>query len=251
MGESAKSLLALVIIVGVLVSAIALTDGQFYWPVDIGVTAATALCVLALLWSMFRRDKAPDFLRQAFGGYYERAGFTFACALHQRGELLYLAIYFQNRYERACRAQVILQAKEGFAFLRRTVESLVIPIECEGGAFGVSLVPWGIPHSRQGTVQTLEVAAYVEYPYGRGKMLRFRDGANVGNATVDAWKTVGTVIAAMGGTIVIHRPAQLRLTLPVGVATEIDGDARITSQTLWRPGSPERRIEELRKAIPL
>jgi hypothetical protein len=74
-------------------------------------------------------------------------------------------------------------------------------------------------------------------------MLRFRDGIQVGNAIVEAWKGVGTLISAAGGMIMVSRPATLKVALPENVADNLKDDAPIVTTTLWRPGDPIQTIE--------
>ena len=73
MGESAKATIALVMIVCLIGSAFALFDEpqNWHWAARIGFPFGAVLSVGILLWSMRRRDRAPDFLGQVAGRYFE------------------------------------------------------------------------------------------------------------------------------------------------------------------------------------
>jgi hypothetical protein len=237
MGESAKSVLALILIVGAIATGVLWTDGQFGWLGDIATPVATLLSLVALIWAFLRRDKAPDLLRQITGGYFERTGLCFAIVPTVRDDQCELDVFFQNRYERPCKGVIVLQPSEGFFLTRRKIQSVTVEIECPGAGFGVVHVPWGVPKKYQGKSQSLDVVASVDYPERRGAMVRFRDGKNVGDAGINLWRGIATVAAAAGGMIVMHRPARMKLTLPRDIAEEIDDSAAIVTELLWEPGA--------------
>ena len=81
------------------------------------------------------------------------------------------------------------------------------------------------------------MAAHVKYPTGHGALLRFKDGIHVGDAKTN-WTGVLTAAAAATGTIVITKPARLKLRLSGNVDESVPDDAPILVQTLWRPGDP-------------
>lgn len=244
MGESAKAVTAIVLIICLFGGAFAWLDGPppWGWGWRIGFTLGTIASLAVLLGSMRRRDRAPDFLAAVARAYFERAGFCFAIAPGVAEGVCVLNVYFQNRYERPCRAQIVIQPASGFWLTRSKIQSQTVEIECEGGAFGLTQVPWPVPGKYQGTKQSFDVGAYVEFRDGRGKMLRFRDGVAVGNATVDAWKGAATLIGAAGGMIVMSRPAKLTVKLPESVAEEVADEAPIVTKTLWRPGDPSQTM---------
>jgi hypothetical protein len=237
MGESGKAVLALVMIVGVLGGIFAWMLDTVNWPARLGFPAAGVASLGLLLWAMTRKNKAPDLLGAKCRTYFERVGFCFAVVPAVTDRSARLDIYFQNRYARPCRAQVVLQPSQQFFLNRRKVGSFTVEIECEGGAFGAASLPWGVPESYQGKEQSFDVAAHVKYPTGHGTLLRFKDGIHVGDAKTN-WAGILTAAAAATGTIVISKPARLKIKLPSNVDETVPDDAPILVQTLWRPGDP-------------
>jgi hypothetical protein len=236
MNESAKATLAFILIVGILGSFITWMTDNATWPARIGFPVLGVAALAALGWGMTRKDKLPDHLRELFGNYLERTGFCFAFVPTVADGHCTLDIYFQNRYESPCRAQVVIQPSREFFLNRRSVGSFTIEIECEGGAFGVTRLPWGVPQRYQGRQQSFDVGASVSYPKGRGTLLRYRDGSHVGAARPTAWAGIMTAAAALGGMIVITKPAKVKIQLPMGVSEIVADDARIVTETLQRPG---------------
>jgi hypothetical protein len=90
----------------------------------------------------------------------------------------------------------------------------------------------------QGKAQSLDVGADVLYPEGRGKMIRYRGGVQLGPAGFDTWRTVLTVSGAMGGMIVLSKPAKVKLKLPVDVEESVDDGLPIVSKIVWKLGDP-------------
>jgi hypothetical protein len=236
MNESGKATLAFMLIIGIIGSFLSWMLDNGTLPARIGFPAVGIAALAGLCWAMTRKDKLPDYLRQVVGVYLERTGFCFALVPAVADGRCTLDIYFQNRYERPCRAQVVIQPSREFFLNRRSVGSFTIEIECEGGAFGVTRLPWGVPQQYQGRQQSFDVGASVSYPEGRGALLRYRDGAHVGAAKTSAWVGVMTAAAALGGIIVITKPAKVKIQLPKGVSEIVADDARIVTETLQRPG---------------
>jgi hypothetical protein len=98
-------------------------------------------------------------------------------------------------------------------------------------------VPWAVPDKFQGKTQALDVAANVRYPEGKGKMVRYRGGVQVGKASTDAWKVALTVAAAMAGHITVTSPAKVKLPLPRNVFETVPDDAPIVTEILWQPAN--------------
>ena len=150
MSESLKALLAVILIGCILASVLVWMDDHPNWKARIGFLLGAAVALLIILWALYRRDKAPDFLRQVAGGYFERTGFCFAIVPTVQQGTCFLNLFFQNRYSKACRAQVVIHPSQGFFLIRRDLDSLVVEIACEGGAFGVTRIPWPVPQKYQG-----------------------------------------------------------------------------------------------------
>lgn len=235
MGESGKAVLALLMIVGMIGTVMAwMTDGA-PWPALAGFPALAVGSLGVLLWSLMRKDKYPDLLRQRCGGYFERDGFCFAIVPAAEEGQARLDVYFQNRFENPCQAQVVIRPSQQFFLNRRPIEMLTVEILCEGAAFGVASVPWAVPAKYQGKKQSFDIGAGVEYPAGRGAMGRYRDGLRVGKAGSRPWSGVLTLSGAVAGIVVLHQPAKIRVQLPRGVAEDVPEDATIRVETLWMP----------------
>ncbi|NQT14902.1 MAG: hypothetical protein HQ582_19260, partial [Planctomycetes bacterium] len=143
----------------------------------LGFAAVAVGGVLVALLVIYRGGTAPDLLREQFGSCFERDGLCFVFAPSVDKGVFVLNVWFQNRYVRACQARISLT-------LRRLPREERVPwhveIDCDDGAFGATRVPWGIPVVFQGAEHRFDVHACVRYPRGRGKTLRFREGAAVG-----------------------------------------------------------------------
>jgi hypothetical protein len=243
MGESAKSVLAIVMIIGMVGSVFAwMTDGTT-WRSLAGFPALALGALGLLVWSLTRKDKFPDLLRQRHGSYFERDGFCFAITPAASNGECRLDFYFQNGFDRSSRAQVVMRPSQQFFLNRRPIETLTVEIDCPGGAYGVARVPWAVPAKFQGKKQSFDVGAHVEYPTGRGTMIRYRDGVHVGTAKRDVWAGILTLAGAVGGTVVITKPAKVKLTLPKDVEDTVPEDALISIEILWRPVGEEKKMD--------
>jgi hypothetical protein len=245
MGESAKALLALGLIAFAIAAAVSWVEisasPAVVWALRLGFPLAAFACLATLLWAHFRKDRAPDFLKQHVGQYFERDGFCFHVACTTEGSIALLTLYFQNRYERPCDARVVVQPSRGFWMNRPIGGVVAVDFCCDGGAFGVTRVPWGIPHEYQGKTGSFDVAAAVRYREGRGGMLRFRDGLAVGKTSLDGWQVTLTVAGLLAGKVVMNKPAKFKLSFPAAVSTEARPEWPVTTETLWRPGDGQPR----------
>ena len=78
---------------------------------------------------------------QNFGAYFERSGFCFHIGCTTQGKAAVLTLYFQNRYERASQARVVVRPSQGFWMNRPRGGNLTLDLECEVGALGVTRIP--------------------------------------------------------------------------------------------------------------
>jgi hypothetical protein len=236
MSESIQAILALLMIVGMIGSVLVFMNDRVNWPVFAGMLTLALGSLGLLLWSLVRRDKVPDFLKKVPGPAFERDGFCFKMLANAVEGRCYLDLHFQSRYERASRAMIVLQPSKGFFLVRPDLASMTVEIECPPGGYGVTRVPWPVPGKFQGKAQSLDVGADVFYADGRGKMIRYRGGAQVGTAGLDAWRAILTVAGAMGGMIVLSKPAKVKLKLPTSVQESIDDNTPISTKILWKLG---------------
>jgi hypothetical protein len=242
MNRSIKSVLALIILLCLGASTLGWTtrgiegvaNSQFWM-------RASALLLLPtvglLVWAEFRRDRAPDFLRKVARGYFERDGFCFAVLPSVKDGRFEWLVLFQNRFERSCKALIAFRPATRFVgFGRAGVSDVRVEIECEGGGFGSATVPYGIPSSYQGKALRFELIAFSEFPGGKGRMLRFRDGVPVGNHHKSMADTAVTALSAVSLHPHFSESATFKVQLPANVNVEAVGDA--SQQILWRPGDP-------------
>lgn len=215
MPTSAKALLQLLVIVCVFGSIYVWADPEGGWPWRMGFAPAGLGALFALMWASRKRDKVRDYLHEILrAGYFERDGFCFGVSPRVADNRCFLDVYYQNRYADPCHASVVLKPSRQFFLNRRDLTTLTIGIPCPGAGFGRASVPWAVPEAYQGKPQSLDGAPSVEYPQGRGELLRYREGVRVGSANVSAWKVVATVAAAATGNVGMSKPATLKITLP-------------------------------------
>ncbi|WP_422926999.1 hypothetical protein [Singulisphaera sp. PoT] len=205
-----------------------------------------------LLWSILRRDKAPDYLRKLPGRPFERDGLCFTNYAGPSNGRCYLDVYFQSRYDQPSKAMISLQPSKGFFLNRGDLSSMTVQVECPAAGFGVTRIPWPVGKKFQGKKQALDVGADVFYPEGRGTMVRYRGGLHVGRAGFDTWKVIQTVAGALGGMIVYSKPARIKLRLPCDVEESVGDDLPISTVIIWKQGdAPGDLSSLLRMAKPL
>lgn len=243
MGESVKAVCMLVFIVAAMVAAICFfhdrPDGTV-WMTGFSALALALLSLGGVLALHFRRDLAPDYLYATVGEYFNRAGFCFGFNARELEGVCYIDAYFQNQHERPCLGRIAIRPAKGFFLTRARIDAITFEARCEGGAFGFVSVPVSIPRELQGKKQSFEVGASVEYPEGRGRMLRFRDGISLRTNTEfgKGFETAVTLVGALGGTIIWTRPAKVTVLLPGGTAEEIPESAFPIFTTRWALGDP-------------
>jgi hypothetical protein len=240
-------------IVGIISSVFAWMSDTISWAARLGFPAMVAASLGLLVWSLLRKEKLPDFLRQGSKGVFERDGFCFALVTRSAQGLCYIDVYFQSRYDKPSRAAVVLQPSKGFFLNRPGLASMSIQVDCPAGGYGVTSIPWAVAKKYQGKKQALDVAASVTYPEGRGKLIRYRGGVQVGPAGSDPMRVIMTVAGAMGGMIVLSRKARGTITLPGDVAETVDDALPITTEILWKLGDPQElpALGAKKKAAPM
>jgi hypothetical protein len=231
-----------VLLVGLLTAGIAAAMGWIEdrpealgWSLRIGGVVVAIVFFALFLRMHFQPDLVPDLLRETCGGYFEKNGLCFAIQAVVENETCCLLVHFQNRYARACRGEIALRPARGFFMRRGAFPTIKFAIECPAAGFGVVRVPLAIPGKLQGKKQTLEIGATVQYPKGRGRMLRFRDGGLIRtNAEfVNSFGNLLTAAGALTGHFVSYSPATLTFTLPIGVAEELPSGSHPMTEMLW------------------
>jgi hypothetical protein len=246
--EFGKGVAIIVLIAALLTAAFSwLADrpDEWTWVFRVGAPILVVSALGVFLWIHFRPDEAPDYLREYVAWYFDRGGFCFQLVARVEEGICFLDAYFQNKYERPCVGRIVLRPGSGLLGLvgyhpDPKAISVALEIPCGPAAFGVATVALPIPSSLQGTRQKYEIGASVDYPEGHGRLLRFRDGevirtnAQFGNS----FATAVTVAGALGGAIVISRPATLTIDLPVGVAEDTPEYSKPEIKTFWQLGDP-------------
>ena len=242
MREFVKVLCVVTVIVAGIGAALAWFDDKpsgLTWAFRVGLPTVCLAALAGFLAIHFQRDKVPDYLYARVRSYFDRGGFCFAATAAVENGICFFYVWFQNRYERPCVGRVALRPARGL-FQTRKFDAITFEIHADAAAFGVATIPVPIPVSCQGQRQKFEVGASVDYPEGKGQMLRFRDGlalrsnANFGNN----FRTALTVAGALGGGIVLYKPASMTVSLPSGAAEEVPEDRKPQVTTLWKLGDP-------------
>src|SRR5688500_16359909 len=78
--------------------------------------------------------------------------------------------------DKPCVGRVALRAARNFFLDRNRFETIACEIPCAPAAYGVARIPVPLSATIQGKRQSFGVGASVDFPYGRGRTLRFRDG---------------------------------------------------------------------------
>ncbi len=250
MNQSLKSLLALIILISLGASVLGWTTrgiGGFpesrFWLRASGIILVPAIALL--VWADFRRDQAPDFLRKQAKAYFEQDGFCFAILPWATDGRFAWKVFFQNRFERPCKALVAFRPAPGILGVGRpNLGEVRVELECDGGAFGCAEIPYSIDPRYQGKNQKFELMAAARFPEGKGKMLRYRDGLPVGKRHHSGLDTAVTALSVLALHPHFSHAATFKLKLPAGVAAEAVGEVK--QQILWRPGDPELRAHQLR-----
>ena len=138
----------------------------------LGWTLAAA-CFMLLLGLQLRRDLVPDYLSLCKDKFFERDGFCFGVSLDREDALAMFTIMFQSRYLGPSIARIALRpAGAGVA-------SVSPDIECGPAGFGVAKFPVAIPRRHQGKTVTFEIGVDADYPLGKGREVRFRNGRTI------------------------------------------------------------------------
>jgi hypothetical protein len=198
--------------------------------------AMIVLPLIVLIWATMRKDKAPDFLGKLTKRYFERDGFCFAVVPEAKDCRCWLTAYFQNRYEKPCRATIVLTSSSFIFKSNQQTKTMALGVACEGGGFGKISTPWPVPVESQGKEASMDVTASVEYVGGRGKLLRYRDGLRVGAAKTDFWREGLIVLGALTGSIVLSKPARMKIRLLQNVTSDATEPFAAKIEMLWKYG---------------
>ena len=194
------------------------------------------VCLVPLIWAQTRKDKVPNYLSRIAPRYFERDGFCFAIVPKVVNGNCTMGIYFQNRYDQPCSANILIRASSGLFSGKPDLSDISLGVTCSPAEFGCSTIPWTIPESLQGKMTSLSLYAGVKYPNGRGKLLRYKDGLRVGAVGTDMWREGLQITGALVGAAVISRPARIKFTLPSGVSAFKQEVISAETKTIWKLG---------------
>jgi hypothetical protein len=251
--EFSKVVCILLIAVGSIAAAIAWIDdrpNEISWTFRIAGPLIAIVAFLGFLVVHFRRDQAPDYLYRTVGKYFDRGGLCFSFIASNVNGICFLNLFFQNRYEKPCIGKILLRPARGF-LENRKMEAIQFQVECEAGAFGVTRLPLPIAEAMQGKRQAFDVGASVEYPKGRGRMLRFRDGIVIRDNTDfrNSFRETATVIAAMHGHLVHYKPAKFTMMLPTNVEESAPAELIPETEIFWTLNDPPFETPSLEDGI--
>ncbi len=179
MGETAKAVCVLVLLIASITAAAAWIDDRpnaMVWSFRIGSSLLAVAALGLILKLQFRADLAHDYLRDYAKQYFNRDGFCFAFAATVVDGIAYLDAIFQNQYENPCLGRIALRPAQGFFMNRAKIETIAYEIELGPAAYGVARLAIPIPGKLQGQRQSFEVGASAYFPDGKGRRLRFQDG---------------------------------------------------------------------------
>ena len=127
-------------------------------------------------------------------------------------------------------------ARPGFGFRRPALDEVKAEIDCDGSAFGCALIKYALDPKYQGKRVSFELTAVTEFPGGKGKMVRFRDGLAVGKRHKSAVDLTITAPSALALHPHWTSSARFKVRLPQVASSEPRRE--ITHKILWRPGDP-------------
>jgi len=206
------------------------------WWFRIGGLLVLVLTITYYQWASRRRDLVPDFFNR-YAHFFEKDGFAFVVGTEVSANICRFCVYFQNRYDRACEATVMVRTSERFLAPQRNLPEARVSFLCEPGAFGKATSEWPLPLELQGKKVLVDVMARRKYKQGRGKMIRFRSGLMVGSAPKSVVSDTLSFLGVFGG-FHMGRAARTELLLPVGVAANVGVQKAEKTQTIWRLGQP-------------
>lgn len=242
MHESLKAVCIVGFMFGTVVAAVGWGVGpsESVWMVRIISTAIAVVGLVGFLVLNFRKDRAPDFLVKIYGGYFDRGGLCFSLEPTLIDGCVYVRVLFQNRYARRCRGQFALRPAEVFGWVSRRDAASTVDFDCPPAGFGMVLMPLVVPSTIQGKLQAFQVGATVEYPEGRGRMLRFGSAAATSMRTNADFRAPFnrrlTIAAALGGMIFISRPPLFKIAVPSGVPEFPREPVATDSKVFWQLG---------------
>jgi hypothetical protein len=242
--ESIRALCLLTIIVsaivGILVWVTPDRPDEVSWPWRIGTVAAGCIALLTFAAMYLPKGKSPDLLRTFYGPYFECKGFCFVLCMHNHKGVCELEVAFQNRHSQPCTSRIVLRPSRKF-FRSQKPEAVTLEIACPGGGFGRKILPLPVDAEAQGTNENMDIIAGVQYLNGRGETLHY----GVADVTLEnrvsfdtPFMTALSVVSLLGGMIVTHKHASVKIAFPKAVECDLPKEAIVIDEIFWKYGDP-------------
>jgi hypothetical protein len=243
MGESTKSLLALLLIVACIATALAWHSDrpdETVWMFRVGSPIVALLSLWAILALHVRRDAVVDYLSLCASPYFNRDGFCFAILPTSSDGVAYFDAYYQNQRDQPCVGRIALRPARRFLLGRAAIDAITFQVSCEPAAFGIARMAVPVPADLQGKRISFEVGASVDYRFGKGRRVRFGDGIFLRtNSNFDnGFHTAIVLAGAATGQIVLARPAKVTMEMPPQVAEVFETAIEPEWRSLWKLGDP-------------
>jgi len=221
-------------------------QSTWMWRIGLSVAAVVSIAVFIRLQFWRKGNLAPDFLSAKCKTFSEQNGLCFTLYTTNEDGICFINAMFQNRYERPCKARIALRPVAGVfrsavGPFRNGFSTMVFDISCGPGAFGIAGIPLPISSSRQGKQLTMQIGASVDYPEGKGKALRFSEGALIRYDAEfqSAYLSTLRALYLICGGLMFTFPPTVTFRLPTGVAESVPEGQDQRIQILWTLGDEE------------
>ncbi|MEN6451304.1 MAG: hypothetical protein ABFC96_12505 [Thermoguttaceae bacterium] len=218
------------------------------WRLGFSVVGAAAIAGLIRFQFWGKANLVPDFLSAKCKTFFEQNGLCFALSAATESGVFFLNATYQNRYDRPCKARIALRPAAGVFRsavrpFRNDFSTIVFDISCGPGGFGIAAIPLPVSGHHRGKTLTLQIGATVDYPEGKGKKVRFREGSLLRyNAEFhSAYVTTLRLFYLFCGGLLFFFPASVTFKLPTEAAESLQGEQCQRTQTLWTIGDEVAR----------
>jgi hypothetical protein len=213
--------------IGAAIAWMPLDDsGTVLWSLRGGFTVLAVGGLIAYFFTFNPKDEVTDHLRQlSKGKHFDLDGFAFLPTVVARNGVAYVEVLFQNQRDCAAIGRVLM-VPLGRLFRDSGLKAVAFEVPCEPGVFGVARLPIPVPVAHQGEWEHWNVGAGIEFPNGKGGLLRFGHGLQVGRVDAlsdgaQAMQLAATVASILVLSPSISVPAQTRHFMPEDVLAEL------------------------------
>ncbi|CAN2042384.1 conserved hypothetical protein [Candidatus Magnetomoraceae bacterium gMMP-15] len=243
MKESGKAILGGIIVFALflplIVDKLIDVNSILLWVIRLGCPLFGLSALLILCWTMTRKDKVPDFLHQLFNWFFERDGFCFFIKAIEEDGICIIQIWFQNRFEGPCIAEIGLKPSLEFYLKRHLIKGLALKINCNSGEFGLISIPFPVPKKYHGKQQRFDVGATVDYSKDTGRLLRFQDGIRVGTTKfLMSHDQLFKSVIVDSEMIELPNPVSCVIKFPKHIKDSVTKKALAQTQIIWQMGDP-------------